>query len=197
MRAAACGCRDRLSGAAVAGMGMIGTGTAVKRPWRGDQPMTQEGSAPPGYGTAPPRPARTRRAGALAGGLGAGLAGALACGVVAYYVHHNLDLLAVLIGALTGYTVARLRPRDLITAAGSALVALASCVVGRFLVELFGLAGAGVTVSSLVSHLGLLISAYRFGVGLRLVACWAIAAGLAFWIPLRWAGRPRTPSWRR
>lgn len=162
-----------------------------------DQPMTPEGSAAPGYGTAPPRPAPPHRAAALAGGLGAGLGGALAWGVLAYYVHRNLDLLAVLEGPLVGGTVARFRPRDLPTAAGSALVALAVSVVGRFLVELFGLAGAGVTVSSLMDHLGVLVSSYRFGIGPSLVGAWVIAAGLAFWIPLRWAGRPRTPSWRR
>jgi hypothetical protein len=159
--------------------------------------MTPEGSATPGYGTAPPRPAPPHRVVALAGGLGAGLGGALAWGVLAYYVHHNLDLLAVALGPLVGWTVARFRPRDLPTAAGSALVALAVAVAGRFLVELFGLAGVGVTLSSLMSHLGLLVSAYRFGIGLPLAGAWAIAAGLAFWIPLRWAGRPRTPSWRR
>jgi hypothetical protein len=156
-----------------------------------------EGSAPAGYGTAPPPPAPPHRAAALACGLGAGLGGALAWGVTAYYVHHNLDLLAVLLGPLVGFTVARLRPRDLPAAAGSALLALGACVAGRFLVELFGLAGVGVTVSSILSHLGLIASGYRFGIGVSVAVSWATATALAFWIPLRWAGRPRTPAWRR
>jgi hypothetical protein len=117
--------------------------------------------------------------------------------VTAYYVHHSLDLLAVLIGPLVGCTVAQLRPRDLPTAAGSALLALVACVLGRFLVELFGLAGVGVTVSSILSHLGLIASGYRFGIGVSVAVSWAIATTLAFWIPLRWAGRPRAPAWRR
>jgi hypothetical protein len=159
--------------------------------------MTPEGSAAPGYGTAPPPPGPPHRAVALACGLGTGLGGALAWGVTAYYVHHNLTLLAVLIGPLVGCTVARLRPRDLLTAAGSALLALAACVLGRFLMELFALAGVGVTVSSILGHLGLIAIAYRYSIGASVAVSWAVAAGLAFLIPLRWAARPRTPTWRR
>jgi hypothetical protein len=159
--------------------------------------MTPEGSAPAGYGTAPPPPAPPHRTVALACGLGAGLGGALAWGVLAYYVHHNVALLAVLTGPLVGCTVARLRPRDLLAAAGSALLALAACAAGRFLTELFGLAGAGVTVSSILGHLGLIARGYRYSIGASAVASWAAAAGLAFLFPLRWPSRPRTPSWRR
>jgi hypothetical protein len=117
--------------------------------------------------------------------------------VLAYYVPHSVALLAVLIGPLVGWTVARLRPRDLLTAAGSALLALAACAAGRFLTELFGLAGAGVTVSSILGHLGLIARAYRYSIGVSTAVPWAIAAGLAFLIPLRWSGRSRTPTWRR
>lgn len=159
--------------------------------------MAPEASPPPGYGTAPPATAPRSTAGALACGLGAGLGGVLAWGMTAYYVHHNLDLLSVAIGPLVGAAVARRRPRDRLAAVGSALVALVLCVAGRFVVEIFGLAGVGVTVSSLMSHLGLLASGYRFGIGARLVAAWVAATGLACWIPLRWPGRPRTPAWRR
>jgi hypothetical protein len=159
--------------------------------------MTPQGSAPPGYGSTPPSPAPPHPAVALACGLGTGLGWALAWGVLAYYVHHDLDLLAVVSGPLVGCTVARLRPRDLPTAAGSALVTVVVCALGQFLVGLFGLAGVGVTVSSILGHLGLIISGYPDSIGLRAAGAWASAAALAFWIPLHWAGRPRTPAWRR
>jgi hypothetical protein len=159
--------------------------------------MTPGGGAPRGYGTAPAPAAPPHLAFVLACGLGAGLGGALGWGVLAYYVHQDLAVLAVLIGPLVGFTVARLRPRDLLAAVGSALLALAACAAGRFLTELFGLAGAGVTVGSILGHLGLLARAYRHSIGAGTAVSWAAAAGLAFLIALRWAGRRGTPAWRR
>ncbi|MEP7023633.1 MAG: hypothetical protein ABJB47_07440 [Actinomycetota bacterium] len=159
--------------------------------------MTPGGSAQRGYGTPPPRPAPRHLAAALACGLGAALAGAAGWALVAYYARRDVTALALLAGPLVGVTVARQRRRDRAAAAGSAVLAVAACAAGSFLAVPFALAGAGVTVSSIVGHLGLIARAYPSGIGLRTAGFWAAAAVLGFWIPLRWAAARRTPSWRR
>jgi hypothetical protein len=147
-----------------------------------DDPMTP-------YGTAPPAPARGSLGVALACGLGAAIAGAIAWGLIAYISQRQFSVVALLMGLAVGSAVGRFRAGDLVAAFASALLALLGCALGTFLALVFALAGAGVSVRSILGHLNLIIQAYPHALGGLALVFWAIAAFVGFRIPLRKAGR--------
>ncbi len=122
---------------------------------------------------------------ALADGLGAAIAGAFAWGLIAYVSRHQFSVVAVLIGLAVGSAVARLRGGDLAAAIASAVFAVLGCALGTFLALIFGLAGAGVSFASILSHLNLVIQAYPHALGGLTVVFWVIAAVAGFRIPFQ------------
>jgi len=140
------------------------------------------------YGTAPPAPAKGSIGLALTAGLGAAVAGAFGWGLIAYVSRQQFSLVAVAVGLAVGYAVARFRAGDLIAAAASAVLAVIGCALGTFLALVFALAGAGVSMGSIVGHLDLIASAYPHALGGAAIAFWAVAAVVGFRIPL---GPPR------
>jgi len=136
------------------------------------------------YGTAPPAPAKGSIGLGLAVGLGAAVAGAFAWGLIAYISQRQFSIVAVAVGLATGYAVARFRAGDLIAAAAGAVLAVIGCALGTFLALVFALAGAGVSMGSILRHLNLIASAYPHALGGLTILFWVIAAVVGFRIPL-------------
>jgi hypothetical protein len=150
-------------------------------------PMTPYASAP--YGRPPPDPGPGRLSLALVSGLGAAIAGAFGWGLIAYFSKHQFSVVAVLMGLAVGSAVARFRSGDPVAAAASALLAVLGCALGTFLALVFALAGAGVSVGSILGNLHLIIRAYPHALGGLALLFWAVAAFVGFRIPLRPARR--------
>jgi hypothetical protein len=149
--------------------------------------MTSYASAP--YGRPPPEPGPGRLGLALVSGFGAAIAGALVWGLIAYLAKHQFSIVALLMGLAVGSAVARFRAGDLVAAFASGLLAVLGCALGTFLALVFALAGAGVSVRSILGHLNLIIQAYPHALGGLALVFWAIAAFVGFRIPLRQARR--------
>ena len=141
------------------------------------------------YGTAPPPPAKGGLGLALVCGLGAAIAGAVGWGLIAYVTKHQFSVVALLIGLAVGSAVARFRAGDPVAAVASAVLAVLSCALGSFLALVFALAGAGVSVGSILGHLNLVVQAYPHSLGGLALAFWAFAAFAGFRIPLSKARR--------
>ena len=140
------------------------------------------------YGTAPPAPARGSLGLALVCGLGAAIGGAVVWGLVAYISKHQFSIVAVLMGLAVGSAVARFRRRDPLAAIASAVLAVLGCAFGSFLALVFALAGAGVSVGSILGHLNLIIQAYPHSLGGLTLLFWLIAAFIGFRIPFSKTG---------
>jgi MFS family permease len=140
------------------------------------------------YGTAPPAPARGSLGLALVCGLGAAIGGAVVWALVAYISKHQFSIVAVLMGLAVGSAVARFRSRDLLAAVASAVLAVLGCAFGSFLALVFALAGAGVSVGSILGHLNLIIQAYPHSLGGLALLFWLIAAFIGFRIPFSKTG---------
>jgi hypothetical protein len=140
------------------------------------------------YGTAPPALARGSLGVALACGLGAAIAGAIAWGLIAYISQRQLSVVAVLMGLAVGSAVARFRSRDPLAAIASAFLAVLGCVLGSLLALIFALAGAGVSIGSILGHLNLIIRAYPHSLGDLTLLFWLIAAFIGFRIPFSKTG---------
>jgi hypothetical protein len=162
--------------------------------------MTSYGRAPDdaaSYGTAPPPAGKGSISLALASGLGAAVAGAFGWGLIAYVSQHQFSIVAVLMGLAVGSAVARFRPGDLPAAIASGILAVAGCALGTFLALVFGLAGAGVSMGSILGHLNLVIDAYPHALSGLTIIFWVIAAFAAFRIPFSRPARrgvPRPPA---
>jgi hypothetical protein len=140
------------------------------------------------YGTAPAPPEKGSIGLALVCGLGAAIAGAVVWGLIAYISKHQFSIVAVLIGLAVGSTVARFRTRDPLAAIASAVLAVLGCALGNFLALIFALAGAGVSVPSILGHLNLIAAAYPHSLGGITLLFWAIAAFIGFRIPFSKTG---------
>lgn len=140
------------------------------------------------YGTAPPAPARGSLGLALACGLGAAIGGSVVWGLVAYISKHQFSIVAVLMGLAVGSAVARFRSRDPLAAIASAVLAVLGCAFGSFLALVFALAGAGVSVGSILGNLNLIIQAYPHSLGGLTLLFWLIAAFIGFRIPFSKTG---------
>ena len=140
------------------------------------------------YGTAPPAPARGSLGLALACGLGAAIGGAVVWGLIAYISKHQFSIVAVLMGLAVGSAVARFRNNDPLAAVASAVLAVLGCALGSFLALVFALAGAGVSMGSILGHLNLIIAAYPHSLGGLTIVCWLIAAFIGFRIPFSKTG---------
>jgi hypothetical protein len=140
------------------------------------------------YGTAPPAPARGSLGLALVCGLGAAIAGAVVWGLIAYISKHQFSIVAVLMGLAVGSAVARLRNNDPLAAIASAVLAVLGCALGSFLALVFALAGAGVSMGSILGHLNLIIQAYPHSLGGLTLVFWLIAAFIGFRIPFSRTG---------
>jgi hypothetical protein len=140
------------------------------------------------YGTAPPAPARGSLGVALACGLGAAIAGAIAWGLIAYFSQRQFSVVAVLMGLAVGSAVARFRSRDPLAAIASAVLAVLGCALGSLLALIFALAGAGVSMGSILGHLNLIIQAYPHSLGGLTLLFWLIAAFIGFRIPFSKTG---------
>jgi hypothetical protein len=146
-----------------------------------DDPMTP-------YGTAPPAPPRGSLGLALVCGFGAAIAGAVVWGLIAYISKHQFSIVAVLMGLAVGSAVARFRSSDPLAAIGSAVLAIFGCALGSFLALVFALAGAGVSMGSILGHLNLIIQAYPHSLGGLTLVFWLIAAFIGFRIPFSRTG---------
>ena len=140
------------------------------------------------YGTAPPAPPRGSLGLALVCGLGAAIAGAVVWGLIAYISKHQFSIVAVLMGLAVGSAVARFRSSDPLAAIGSAVLAIFGCALGSFLALVFALAGAGVSMGSILGHLNLIIQAYPHSLGGLTLVFWLIAAFIGFRIPFSRTG---------
>jgi hypothetical protein len=143
------------------------------------------------YGTAPPPPGKGSIGMALLSGLGAAIGGAIVWGLIAYFSKHQFSIVAVLMGLAVGSAVARFRAGDPVAAVASAVLAALGCALGTFLALVFALAGAGVSVSSILTHLNIIVQAYPHSLGGLALVFWAIAAFAAFRIPLSRTRRGR------
>jgi hypothetical protein len=146
-----------------------------------DDPMTP-------YGTAPPLPARGSLGVALVCGLGAAIGGAVVWGLIAYISKHQFSIVAVLMGLAVGSAVARFRNNDPLAAVASAVLAVLGCALGSFLALVFALAGAGVSMGSILAHLNLIFSVYPHSLGGLTILFWLIAAFIGFRIPFSKTG---------
>lgn len=144
--------------------------------------MTPYASAP--YGRPPPDPGPGSLGVALVSGFGAAIAGAFVWGLIAYLAKHQFSVVAVLMGLAVGSAVARFRAGDPVAAAASALLAVLGCALGTFLALAFALAGAGVSVGSILGNLNLIVRAYPHALGGLALVFWVFAAFVGFRIPL-------------
>src|SRR5450755_578566 len=140
------------------------------------------------YGTAPPPPARGSLGLALVCGLGAAIGGAVGWGLIAYISKHQFSIVAVLMGLAVGSAVARFRNSDPLAAIASAVLAIFGCALGSFLALVFALAGAGVSMGSILGHLNLIIQAYPHSLGGLTLVFWLIAAFIGFRLPFSRTG---------
>ncbi len=140
------------------------------------------------YGTAPPAPARGSLGLALVCGLGAAIGGAVVWGLIAYISKHQFSIVAVLVGLAVGSAVARFRNNDPLAAVASAVLAVLGCALGSFLALVFALAGAGVSMGSILGHLNLIIQAYPHSLGGLTIVFWLVAAFIGFRIPFSKTG---------
>jgi hypothetical protein len=140
------------------------------------------------YGTAPPAPPRGSLGLALVCGFGAAIAGAVVWGLIAYISKHQFSIVAVLMGLAVGSAVARFRNSDPLAAIASAVLAIFGCALGSFLALVFALAGAGVSMGSILGHLNLIIQAYPHSLGGLTLVFWLIAAFIGFRIPFSRTG---------
>jgi hypothetical protein len=146
------------------------------------------------YGTAPPSAHRDRMAVALLAGLGAAVAGAFVWGLITYVTKHQFSLVAVLIGVAVGYAVGRFRPRDVLAAAASGVLALLGCALGTFLALIFAALGAGIGLGQVLGHLDVIMTVYPGSVGALGVVFWLLAAFLGFRTAMSGPrGRPPRP----
>jgi hypothetical protein len=152
----------------------------------GNQPVKDDLMTP--YGTAPPAPARGSLGLALVCGLGAAIGGAVVWGLIAYISKHQFSIVAVLVGLAVGSAVARFRNNDPLAAVASAVLAVLGCALGSFLALVFALAGAGVSMGSILGHLNLIIQAYPHSLGGLTIVFWLVAAFIGFRIPFSKTG---------
>jgi hypothetical protein len=136
---------------------------------------------------------RSRSLALLAGSLAA-MAGAVIWGLVAALSGHEFSFVAVAIGLAVGATIAAVRrgTADVALAAGSAVIAVAGCVLGSLLGVVFVLLRHGVTVSELLSHLNLVLHAWRSVLDVLTVVFWVIAAVAAVRFAVGRGGRRRS-----
>jgi hypothetical protein len=139
---------------------------------------------------------RSERLGlALLAGLTAAIAGAIAWGLFEYSVNHVYELLTVPMGLVVGLSVARTSRPGLRCAATSAVLAVAGCALGPFLLTVFfALGHSHVTLAFLVGHPNDLSTRYPHAVGTVGFLTWPVAAFLAFMIPLDPRRRPSSAT---
>lgn len=115
---------------------------------------------------------------ALLAGLLTAIVGAVVWGLIAALARQEFSFVAVIIGLAVGGTIAAVRrgAADVPLAVGSAVIAIAGCALGSLLGVVFVLLRHGVTGSEMLSHLNLVLQAWRSDLNALSVAFWAIAA---------------------
>jgi hypothetical protein len=131
------------------------------------------------------RPGQLSTLAAYGAAAGIAFAGAVVWGLLALLIHRQFPLVGLAIGLCIGGAVARLSPGRLATMVAGAVIAVAGCVFGTLLGQIFVLLNAQYGLSVILGHLNLVFRLFPGNVGVLGLLFYIVAALGAVREPLR------------
>jgi hypothetical protein len=131
------------------------------------------------------RPGLQATLAAYGAAIGIAVAGAVVWGLLALLIHRQFPLVGLAIGLGVGAAVARFSRGRLATMVAGAIIAVAGCVFGTLLGQIFVLINAQYGLPVILGHLNLVFRAFPSNVGLLGLLFYVVAPIAALREPLR------------